>query len=107
MRGFGPANLGGNIMAGGGSFTSDQRTAHRTSDGQLVTGPCRVTSIQAEGVANAAVVLYDNTSAAGTAHTFKFGTEGLSVFIPGSGIRFKTGCFLDLTATPGVTVTFN
>jgi hypothetical protein len=52
-------------------------------------------------------VLYDNTSAAGTAHTFKFGTEGLSVFVPGSGIRFKTGVFLDLTATPGVTVTFN
>tara|TARA_E500000331_G_C16708756_1_gene477191 strand:+ start:205 stop:489 length:285 start_codon:yes stop_codon:yes gene_type:complete len=94
-------------MSGGGSFTSDQRTAHATGDGQLVTGPCRVTSIQAEGAGSSVVILYDNTSAAGTAHTFKFGTEGLSVFIPGSGIRFKTGCFLDLTATPGVTVTFN
>ena len=51
--------------------------------------------------------LYDNTSAAGTAHTFKFGTEGLEVYIPGSGIKFKTGVFLDLTATGGVTVTFN
>jgi hypothetical protein len=91
----------------GGSYLSDQRTAHATADGQLVTGPCRVTSIQAEGAASAVVILYDGTSAAGTAHTFKFGTEGLSVFVPGSGIRFKTGVYLDLTTTPGVTVTFN
>ena len=94
-------------MAGGGSFTSDQKTAHLAADGQLVTGPCRVTSIQAAGASGGAVVLYDNTSASGTSHTFKFGTEGLDVFIPGSGIKFKTGVFLDLTATGGVTVTFN
>ena len=94
-------------MAGGGSFTSDQKTAHLAADGQLVTGPCRVTSIQAAGASGGAVVLYDNTSASGTSHTFKFGTEGLEVFIPGSGIKFKTGVFLDLTATGGVTVTFN
>ena len=94
-------------MSGGGSFTSDQKTAHLAADGQLVNRPCRVTSIQAAGAASSTVVLYDNTSAAGTSHTFKFGTEGLEVFIPGSGIKFKTGVFLDLTATPGVTVTFN
>ena len=94
-------------MAGGGSFTSDQKTAHLTADGQLVTGPCRVTSIQAKGGSNCSVILYDNTSAAGDSHTFKFGTEGLALDIPGSGIRFKTGVFLDLTATGGVTVTFN
>ena len=92
---------------GGGSFTSDQKTAHLAADGQLVTGTCRVTSIQAAGAASSVVVLYDNTSAAGTAHSFKFGTEGLEVYIPGSGIKFKTGVFLDLTATVGVTVTFN
>ena len=94
-------------MAGGGSFTSDQKTAHLAADGQLVTGPCRVTSLQAKGGSNCVVILYDNTSAAGTAHTFKFGTEGLEVYVPGSGIKFKTGVFLDLTATGGVTVTFN
>ena len=92
---------------GGGSFTSDQKTAHLTADGQLVTGPCRVTSIQAKGGSNCSVILYDNTSAAGTAHTFKFGTEGLQIYFPGSGIRFKTGVYLDLTTTGGVTVTFN
>ena len=94
-------------MAGGGSFTSDQKTAHLAADGQLVTGPCRVTSLQAKGGSNCVVILYDNTSAAGTAHTFKFDTEGLQIYFPGSGIRFKTGVFLDLTTTGGVTVTFN
>ena len=94
-------------MAGGGSFTSDQKTAHLTADGQLVTGPCRVTSIQAKGGSNCSVILYDNTSAAGTAHTFLFDTEGLQIYFPGSGIRFKTGVYLDLTTTGGVTVTFN
>jgi hypothetical protein len=92
---------------GGSSFSSDQRTSQQNADGQLVTGPCRVTSIQAEGIANAIVILYDGTSAAGTAHKFEFGTEGLSVFVPGSGIRFKTGCYLDLTNAPSVTITFN
>ena len=94
-------------MAGGGSFTYDQRTAHLAADGQLVTGPCRVTSIQAAGAASSTVVLYDGTSASGDSHSFKFGTEGLEVYVPGSGIKFKTGVFLDLTATGGVTVTFN
>ena len=94
-------------MAGGGSFTSDQKTAHLAADGQLVTGPCRVTSLQAKGGSNCVVILYDNTSAAGTAHTFKFDTEGLQIYFPGSGIKFKNGVFLDLTTTGGVTVTFN
>ena len=93
---------------GGGSFTSDQKTAHATSTGVLVGGPCRVTSIQAKGNASGSVVLHDNaTTGSGTSHTFLFGTEGLEVFIPGSGIKFKTGVFLDLTTTGGVTVTFN
>ena len=51
--------------------------------------------------------LYDGTSAAGTAHTFKFDTEGLQIYFPGSGIKFKNGVFLDLTTTGGVTITFN
>ena len=92
---------------GGGSFTSDQKTAHLTADGQLVTGPCRVTSIHAKGGSNCSVILYDNTSAAGTAHTFLFDTEGLQIYFPGSGIRFKTGVYLDLTTTGGVTVSGN
>ena len=37
---------------------------------------------------------------------YLFGTEGLEVYVPGSGILFDAGVYLDLTATPGVTITF-
>ena len=93
---------------GGSSFSSDQRTSQRASTGNLVSGPCRITSIQAEGIANATIILYDNaSSAAGTAHKFEFGTEGLSVFVPGSGIKFDNGVWVVVTNSPSVTVTFN
>ena len=89
-------------------YLSDQRTSQRPDTGNLVNGPCRVTSIQAEGIANAVIILYDNaSSAAGTAHKFEFGTEGLSVFVPGSGIRFKNGVWAVLTNAPSITITFN
>ena len=95
-------------MSGGGSFTSDQSVAHATADGQLVplTQRARVTYIQAEGVNSASVVLKDGGAGGTVKATFKFGTDGLSVFVPGSGIFFKEGVYLDLTATPGVTITF-
>ena len=95
-------------MSGGGSFTSDQSVAHATADGQMVplTQRARVTYIQAEGVADASVVLKDGGVGGTVKATFKFGTDGLSIFVPGSGIFFKEGVYLDLTATPGVTITF-
>ena len=34
----------------------------------------------------------------------KFSSEGLDIMIPGSGIRFKTGVYLDLTTTDSVTI---
>ena len=92
---------------GGGSFTSDQKTAHATSTGVL-GGPCRVTSIQAKGNASGSVILHDNaTTGSGTSHTFLFGTEGLEVFVPGSGIRMRNGCHLTISGSGGCTITFN
>ena len=95
-------------MSGGSSFSSDQSVAHATADGQMVplTQRARVTYIQAEGIANAVVVLKDGGSSGTVLSTFKFGTDGLSIFVPGSGIFFKEGVYLDLTNTPGVTITF-
>jgi hypothetical protein len=92
---------------GGSTFTSDQRTAHTAATATLHTGSCRITSIQAKGNASGSLILYDAVTATGTSHTFLFGTEGLSVFVPGSGIRFKTGCHAVLSGTVGVTITFN
>jgi hypothetical protein len=99
-------------MAGGGSFTSDQTTINMaviTTNTLARTGRTRVTSIQGEGIAGAILVLYDSvdTSSLGTAKaTYNYGTEGLSVFVPGSGILFKKGICYHLTGALGsVTVT--
>ena len=94
-------------MAGGGSFYGDQQSAHGTGDGQLVTNRARVTSIQAKGIATSEIKLYDGTSAAGTLELdYVFGIEGLNVWIPGSGVVFDDGVYLDLTNTTGVTITY-
>jgi hypothetical protein len=95
-------------MSGGSSFSSDQSVAHAVADGQMVplTQRARVTYIQAEGVANAVVVLKDGGASGTVLSTFKFGTDGLSIYVPGSGILFKEGVYLDLTDTPGVTIIY-
>ena len=100
-------------MSGGGSFTSDQTTLHQagaTAGINLRTGRTRVTSIQAAGAGASTVALYDQTAAlivAGNLKaTFLFDTDGLSVYVPGSGILFKKGIVYNLTGTGGsVTVT--
>ena len=95
-------------MSGGSSFSSDQSVAHAVADGQMVplTQRARVTYIQAEGIANAVVVLKDGGASGTVLSTFKFGTDGLSIYVPGSGILFKDGVYLDLTNTPGVTIIY-
>ena len=99
-------------MAGGGSFASDQKFTTATADGRLKTksggsvdiGPCRVTYIQASGFTN--VKLYDATSAVAEKLEFDstFGSEGLDVFVPGSGIRFQTTVFADVTGSGSLTI---
>ena len=94
--------------------TSDQQFSCRTSDGRFCRatdasssfiGPARITYIQAEGVANSNVKLYDGTDATGTlVFEGNCGTEGLDIYVPGSGIRCRTGIYLDLTNTTSVTI---
>ena len=87
--------------------TSDQQSAHATEDAQLVTNRARVTSVQAKGIASSEVKLYDGTSASGTLKLdYVFGTEGLDHWIPGAGVVFNDGVYLDLTNTTGVTITY-
>ena len=89
-------------------YTSDQLVAHATADGQLVptTQRARITGIQAEGAASSSVVFKSGGAAGTVIATFKFGSEGINYYVPGSGILFEEGVYLDLTATPGVTITF-
>ena len=89
-------------------YTSDQLVAHATGDGQMVpTGQrARITGVQAEGAASSSVIFKSGGAAGTVIATFKFGTEGINFYVPGSGILFDDGVYLDLTATPGVTITF-
>ena len=89
-------------------YTSDQLVAHSTTDGQLVptTQRARITGIQAEGAASSTVVFKSGGSSGTVIATFKFGAEGINYYVPGSGILFEEGIYLDLTTTPSVTITF-
>ena len=90
------------------SYSSDQQVAHATGDAQLVpTGQrARITGIQAEGAGSSTIIFKSGGSSGTVIATFKFGTEGIDFYVPGSGILFEDGIYLDLTATPGVTITF-
>ena len=95
-------------MAGGGSFTSDQTTLQTaTVSATVLRGArTRVTSLQGRGEAGSVLLLHDVDDAADVASgnlkaTYKWETEGLSVFVPGSGILFKDGICATLTQGAG------
>ena len=90
------------------SYSSDQQVVHSIIDAQIVprNQRARITGIQAEGAASSSVVFKSGGSTGTAIATFKFGTEGIDFYVPGSGILFDDGIYLDLTATPGVTITF-
>ena len=104
-------------MSGGGSFSSDQTTLNLAVIGAATlsrAGRARITSIQGRGEAGSVLLLHDSatTGAAAAGNlkaTFKYDTEGLAVYVPGSGILFKDGICATLTQTGGtdgsVTVT--
>ena len=54
------------------------------------------------------LITHYNVVSDGTGGTLKFqakfSSEGLDVFVPGNGIRFETGVYLDLTTTDSVTI---
>ena len=89
-------------------YTSDQLVANATADAQMVpTGQrARITGIQAEGAAGSKIVFKSGGAAGTVIATFEFGTEGIDFYVAGSGILFDDGVYLDLTSTPGVTITF-
>mgnify|MGYP003679265924 FL=1 len=96
-------------MSGGGSFSSDQTTLLLDTVGADTlarAGRARITSIQAKGIASSTLLLYNAaTSGAAAAGnlvaTYNFGTEGLEVYVPGSGILFDEGIVYNLTGAGG------
>ena len=90
------------------SYSSDQLVVHAAADGQMVPigQRARITGIQAEGAGSSTIVFKSGGAGGTVVATFKFGTEGIDFYVPGSGILFDDGVYLDLTTTPGVTITF-
>ena len=87
---------------------SDQTTLNKTTGAASVLRGARssVTSSQGRGEAGSVLLLHDvdNASNAGAGNlkaTYRFETEGLEVYIPGSGILFENGVCATLTQTAG------
>jgi len=98
---------------GGSSFTSDQSVAHVTATAQMVavggtglTNRTRLTSIQAKGNASGSIIFKSGGGSGTTIATYLFGTEGLDMYLPGSGILFKDGIHATIAGTAGVTITY-
>jgi hypothetical protein len=87
---------------------SDQTTLNKTTGTASVLrgARTRVTSIQGRGEAGSVLLLHDaaTTGAAGAGNlkaTYRFETEGLDLFVPGSGILFVNGICATLTQSAG------
>jgi len=90
------------------SFSSDQTTLTKTTGAVslLRAARTRVTSIQGRGEAGSVLLLHDSATTGATAAsnlkaTYRWETEGLEVYVPGSGIVFKDGLCATLTQTGG------
>jgi len=92
------------IMSGGGSFTSDQSSAHATATAQMVgTGRrARLTSIQGKGNSASGSIIFRSGGATGTI----IATYLFDMYLPGSGILFEDGIHATIAGTGGVTITF-
>ena len=87
---------------------SDQHTLNKTTGAASVLrgSRTRVTSIQGRGEAGSVLLLHDaaTTGAAGSGNlkaTYRFETEGLDLYVPGSGILFENGICATLTQSAG------
>ena len=98
----------------GNSYSSDQTTLNLATIGADTLsrlGRARITSIQGKGIASSTLLLYDAATAGAAAAgnlvaTYNFGTEGLEVYVPGSGILFDKGIVYNLAGSGGsVTLT--
>ena len=68
---------------GGGSFSSDQSSAHATATAQMVAQNkrARLTSIQAKGNASGSITFKSGGASGTTIATYLFGTEGLDMYL--------------------------
>jgi len=89
-------------------MNSDQTTLNKTTGAASVLrgARARVTSIQGRGEAGSVLSLHDvadagDVGAGNLKAIYRYETEGLEVYIPGSGILFENGVCATLTQTSG------
>ena len=87
----------------------DVKAVHLNADGVACTGPVRVKGYQvAPGGTAGEITFYDNASAAsGTARLvidLTVNTAVISTTIPGEGIRFDNGVYVDLPTSAAITI---
>ena len=88
----------------------DVQAAHADGDVQLIIGPARIKGYQlASGGTAGEVIFYDTAanSASGTERlkvNVTVNTAIISTLIPGEGIRFNNGVYVDLPTNAAVTV---
>jgi len=89
-------------------YTSDQTTLNKETGTitLLRAARTRVTSIQGKGEAGSVLLLHDSATTGGAAAgnlkaIYRYETEGLEVYVPGSGILFVNGLCATLTQTTG------
>ena len=87
---------------------SDQTTLNKTTGTASVlrAARARVTSIQGRGEAGSVLSLHDvavsgSAGAGNLKAIYRYETEGLEVYVPGSGILFENGVCATLTQTSG------
>ena len=97
-------------MSGGGSFTSDQLSVHKGSGTHvMITGRGRITIVQAKGHASGQLEFHDCATTGAVASgnlklKYVFGSEGIDIYMPGSGVLFKDGIVV-VAANTSVTIT--
>jgi len=87
----------------------DVLATHLNADGVVYAGPTRVKGYQvASGGTAGEIKFYDNASAAsGTVRLIldiTTNTAVISTLIPGEGVRFNNGVYVDLPASAAITV---
>jgi hypothetical protein len=87
---------------------NDVFASHLNASGQAFTGPSRIGGWQVKpGGTAGSILFYDNTSATGTPIMevdLTVNTAVISTLVPGTGIRFSTGCYVTLPASSAITI---
>jgi hypothetical protein len=91
------------------AMQTDVLSTHLNGDGVAVTGPCRVKGYQiAPGGTAGEITFYDNASAASGVKRLVVdmtaNTAIISTLIPGEGIKFYDGVYVDFATSGAITV---